>query len=149
MDLSRPGLTAGFAAATSASDATGAYTNVCLFAGRGDGRGGLVQQTIAATIDTSHWYRFKFKISNAEGKWALDIYDQGATHPAADSADGTLVTSLANLAFVKAPDGGLSAVGLYSSGNRNGASEPEDSGLALFDNIKVWQNPFGTIISVR
>ena len=141
--------TAGFTAATGASDATGAYTNVCLFAGRGDGSGGIVQQTIAATIDTSHWYRFKFKASKGEGKWALDIYDQGAMHPAADSADGTLVASLANLAFVKVPDGGLSAVGIYSSGNRNGASEPEDPGLALFDNIKVWQNPPGMIISIQ
>ena len=140
---------AGFTAATGASDATGAYTNVCLFAGKGDGAGGLVHQTIAATIDTSHWYRFKFKTGIAEGKWALNIYDQGATHPAANSADGTLVASLANLAFVKAPDGGLSAVGLYSTGNRNGAREPEDAGLALFDNIKVWQDPMGMKILIR
>ena len=109
----------------------------------------MAQQTIAATIDKSHWYRFKFKASNAEGKWALDVYDQGTMHPSADSADGTPVASLDNLDFVKVPDGGLSAVGLYSAGNRNGAREPEDSGLALFDNIKVWQDPPGMIMSVK
>ena len=140
---------AGFTAAAGTTDATGANPSVCLFAGKGDGAGGMTRQTIAATIDKSHWYRFKFKTDTADGKWTLDVYDQGAAHPVANSADGTLVVSLSDLPFVKAPVGGFSAVGLYSSGNRNGAREPEDAGLALFDNIKVWQDPPGMIIFVR
>ena len=140
---------AGFTAATGTTDATGANPSVCLFAGKGDGAGGMTQQTIAATIDKNHWYRFKFRTNPSEGKWTLNIYDQGAAHPVANSADGTLVASLSDLPFVKDPDGGLSAVGLYSAGNCNGAREPEDAGLALFDNIKVWQAPMGMVISIR
>ena len=140
---------AGFTAATGTTDATGANPSVCLFAGKGDGAGGMTQQTIAATIDKSHWYRFKFKSNAAVGKWTLDIYDQGAAHPTANSADGALVASLSDLPFIKVPDGGFSAVGLYSTGNRNGAREPEDAGLALFDNIKVRQDPMGIMISIR
>ena len=37
----------------------------------------------------------------------------------------------------------------YSTGNRNCAREPEDAGLALFGNIKVWTDPMGMMISIR
>ena len=83
------------------------------------------------------------------GTWTLKVYDQGASHPTASTPDGTLVKEESGLPFISQPEGGVSAVGLYATGNANGASSVEDAGQALFDNLKVYEAPRGACVIFR
>ena len=100
-------------------------------------------------MDKTAWYRFVVTTRPANGTYDLDVYRQG-THPAVSDANGTLVASYRGLAYGSGSDGELSAVGIDASGVRGLSPwDAEDPGCALFDNIVVDRQPYGTTFSIR
>lgn len=142
-------LAVGFRDETAAKDETGFFNDVGLYAEVGNGVGGSTTRSLETKAVPGHWYRFKLAFNRLLGMCSLTVYDQGADHPTADATDGMLVKEVSGLPFISQPEGGISAVGLYATGNANGASSVEDSERALFDNLKVHEAPRGTCVIFR
>ena len=142
--LAKAAIRFGFAPANATKDACGRYTTIAACA-----RNGAADETASFTVSKTSWYRFVVTTRPANGTYDLDIYQQGA-HPAVSDANGSLVASYRGLAYGNGSDGDLSAVGLDTSGVRGFTPwDVEDPGCALFDNIVVDRQPYGTSIAIR
>ena len=112
----------------------------------------LSVQTVASTgaeatsttsdfaIDKSHWYRFRVKArpSDVNPTFTVKVYDQGAAKPAANSADGILVATFADLALPAFGTEGMTTFGLAGAGfcgfSGGGIDDPN---VALIDNLSA------------
>jgi hypothetical protein len=104
-----------------------------------------------AAIDTSHWYRFRVKAAptNAGGTFTVNVYDQGATKPAANAADGTLVETFSDLALPAFDSEGMTTFGLAAAGFAGMGGGVDDPNVTLVDNLKVDFAPAAMMIIVR
>ena len=127
------------------------YTNVVLTVQSVASTGvSATSATSAAAIDKSHWYRFRVKADPPAGKFTVKVYDQGTAKPAANSADGTLVETFADLALPNFDGNGMTALGLAGAGFHSfldgGINDPY---VTLVDNLKVDFSPAAMMIIVR
>ena len=142
--LAKSAIRFGFVPSSETKDTCGRYTTIAACAGNG-----AAEEKASFTVDKTAWYRFVVTTRPANGTYDLDIYQQGA-HPAVSDANGSLVASYRGLAYTAGSDGDLSAVGIDTSGVQGFMPwNTEDPGCALFDNIVVERQPFGTSISIR
>ena len=142
--LAKAAIRFGFVPSSTSKDTCGRYTTIAACAGNG-----AAEEKASFTVDKTAWYRFVVTTRPVNGTYDLDIYQQGA-HPALSDANGTLVASYRGLAYADGSDGDLSAVGIDTSGVQGLSPwNTEDPGCALFDNIVVERQPFGTSISIR
>ena len=142
--LAKSAIRFGFVPSGETKDTCGRYTTIAACAGNG-----AADETASFTVDKTAWYRFVVTTRPANGTYDLDVYRQG-THPAVSDANGTLVASYRGLAYGSGSDGELSAVGIDASGVRGFSPwDAEDPGCALFDNIVVDRQPYGTTFSIR
>ncbi len=145
---SEPRIGFGFTA-VSGKDACSQFTNVVISVQTRNASQTSTRNSTAA-IDKSHWYRFRVKAEPPAGRFSVKVYDQGATKPAANSADGTLVETFANLALPAFPEPGLTTFGLAASnftGTRGGGID--DPNVTLVDNLMVDFAPAAMMIIVR
>ena len=137
--------------AVSGKDACSQFTNVVI---------SVQTRTSSATtttnsdvaIDKSHWYRFRVKAAptNAGGKFTVNVYDQGATKPAANAADGTLVETFSDVALPAFGGQGMTTFGLAASnftGTRGGGLD--DPNVVLVDNLSATFNPAAMMIIMQ
>ena len=127
------------------------YTNVVLTVQSVASTGvAATSTTSAANIDKSHWYRFRVKAEPPANKFTVKVYDQGTAKPAANSADGTLVETFADLALPNFGGNGMTTFGLAGAGFHSfldgGINDPY---VTLVDNLKVDFNPAAMMIIVR
>ena len=92
-----------------------------------------------ADVVPGKWYRFAVSANVSKGTYDIRLYDMGATHPAADAVNGTLVASLKDLAFEHSlgADDGVSAFSIHAYGIGGTLGNPgiDDENL-LVDNIR-------------
>ena len=92
----------------------------------------------AAAVDATHWYRFRVRADVPGGAFTVHVFDQGASHPVADSADGALVATFANLAMPSFGPLGLTTLGLGGAGiPAIYGGGPDDPTVALVDNLSA------------
>jgi len=116
----------------------GAYRNVSFYATDGTGVGASSNLYSTVAVDTSHWYRFRVACDTKEGKYDVSVYDMGAAHPEAATPVGECVASWTNLGFRWNMPEGFTALGIATYGNPVFiGNDPEDPGLALYDNIAI------------
>ena len=129
--------------AVSGKDACSQFTNVVISVQTRPSSAAVTTNSTVA-IDTSHWYRFRVKANptNAGGKFTVKVYDQGATKPAANAADGELVETFADLALPPFDGEGMTTFGLAAcnfTGTRGGGLD--DPNVVLVDNLSATFNP--------
>ena len=129
----------------------GYYKGTKLRALDGDLNGGGTVKYSAADVDASHWYRFKTTFDLEACTYDVEVFDQGADHPAsASTPNGAAYAAWKGLKFRRpAGDEGVTSICVNTYGNAPVLpGNPEDEGLALYDNILV-KCPGGTLIVVR
>jgi len=142
--LAKAAIRFGFAPASADADGCGRYATIAACAANG-----AADAVADFAVNKSAWYRFVVRTKPANGTYDLDVYQQG-THPAVSDANGMLVASFRGLAYADGADGDLSAIGIASGGVHGFAPwDAEDPGCALFDNIVVDRQPYGTSINIR
>ena len=131
-------------------NAVGHYTNVQISV-QSRTSSATTTTNSAVAIDRSHWYRFRVKAqpTNAGGKFTVNVYDQGATKPAANAADGTLVETFSDLALPAFGGEGMTTFGLAAAGFAGMGGGIDDPNVALVDNLSATFNPAATIIIMR
>ena len=85
-----------------------------------------------------------------KGTYSVRVYDQGAHPASASTPNGMLYYSASGLKMrVPAEPRGVTSICLNTYGNLYiNQADPEDPGLALYDNLKV-SSPKGLAILVR
>ncbi len=143
---SEPRIGFGFAI-SGGKNAVGHYTNV-LISVQSRTSSATTTTNSAVAIDKSHWYRFRVKAqpTNAGGKFTVNVYDQGATKPAANAADGTLVETFSDLALPAFGGEGMTTFGLAAAGFAGMGGGIDDPNVALVDNLSVNFNPAAFVI---
>ena len=136
--------------AVSGKDACSQFTNVVISVQTRTSSATTTTNSIVA-IDKSHWYRFRVKAAptSAGGTFTVNVYDQGATKPAANAVDGTLVETFENLALPAFGSNGMTTFGLAASnftGTRGGGVD--DPNVVLVDNLSANAIPFGAFVIV-
>lgn len=102
-----------------------------------------------ASIVPGHWYRFAAEVDPGAATYAVNLYDMGTAHPAADAANGTLVGTAQNLAFEHDVADGISVFSIYADGlGGELGSLGLDDGHVLIDNI-LFRPTSGTVITLR
>lgn len=127
-----PRISFGFACGTS-TKTFGRYESLNFAAGTQSGL-----SLSAASVDPARWYRFRVKADLPGGTFTVTVFDQGTAHPVADSPDGALVATFANLALPSFGPLGLTALGIGGAGmpaTYGGA--PDDPTAALVDNLSA------------
>ena len=147
---SEPRIGFGFTA-ISGKDACSQFTNVVISVQTRTSSETSTRNSTAA-IDKSHWYRFRVKAAptSAGGTFTVKVYDQGATKPAANAADGTLVETFSDLALPAFGGQGMTTFGLAASnftGTRGGGID--DPNVALVDNLSATFNPAAFVLILR
>lgn len=120
------------------------YNRAVLFVKDGTG-----EQLDTANADLTNWYRFVANFDLDRKTWRVDVYKQGASQPAADSADGTLVKSFEGLTFVNDDPSGFSAIGIAGGGTTGDRPLEADKRSVLFDNIKITGDDFGMLMLLK
>ena len=100
--------------------------------------------------EKSHWFRFKVKYDLGAGTYSVRVYDQGAHPASASTPNGTLYYSASGLKMRSAAEPrGVTSICLNTYGNQYvNPGDPEDPGLALYDNLRV-SEAGGMVIVVR
>ena len=147
---SEPRIGFGFTA-VSGKDACSQFTNVVISVQTRNASQTSTRNSTAA-IDKSHWYRFRVKAAptSAGGTFTVKVYDQGATKPAANAADGMLVETFSDLVLPAFGGQGMTTFGLAASnfsGTRGGGID--DPNVALVDNLSADFNPAAFVVIVR
>lgn len=140
----------GFCNDSNGSEGQGLYRTKKLRFLNGNGAGGGSVLDRAVTIKDDHWYRFKAVFNQKTRTYDVTVYDQGTEHPTLATPNGTKIHTETGIPF-RAPttEKGVAAIGLSSYGTTPVVScDPEDPGLALYDNLKV-SSPKGLAILVR
>ena len=140
-----------FGFGNNASQSDGYYKGTKLRVLDGDRNGGGTVLYSASNVDASHWYRFKATFDLEANTYDVEVFDQGAAHPASTATpNGAPYASWKGLKCRKpAEDVGVTSICLNTYGNPPVLpGDPEDEGLALYDNILV-ASPSGTLVLVR
>ena len=95
------------------------------------------------------WYRFVATVDLDAKTWRVDVYNQGAAHPASDDANGTLVQSFEDLSFLVDDPSGVSAFGLAAGASAGTQSTAEDTKCLLVDNVVVEEHQRGMAVIFR
>lgn len=103
-----------------------------------------------SAIANDHWYRFKVKVSPAEGRYSVSLYDLGTTHPTINgSAGASLIGAVRDLPFLndlEAGDG-IAAFNIHANGMGGVLGEAGvDADNVLVDNIDVSTIPATTFV---
>ena len=111
------------------------YTNVVLTVQTVAAKGAEATSTTSDfAIDTSHWYRFRVKAKQKDGKFTVRVYDRGV----ANSADGVLVATFEDLELPSFGDEGMTTFGIAGAGfcgfSGGGIDDPN---VALVDNLSM------------
>ena len=131
-------------------NAVGHYTNV-LISVQSRTSSATTTTNSTAAIDTSHWYRFRVKAAptNAGGTFTVKVYDQGATKPAANAADGMLVETFSDLALPAFGGQGMTTFGLAAAGFAGMSGGIDDPNVALVDNLSADFKPAAFMVIMR
>lgn len=147
---SEPRIAFGFASGA-ARNAVGQFTNLVVSVETvASADASAATATSDAAINPTHWHRFRVKAEPGSGRFAVRVFDQGATKPAASDADGTPVATLADLPLPAFEDPGMTTLGLAAtgfSGSRGGGLDDPD--VALFDNLSASFLDGGTLWIMR
>ena len=95
---------------------------------------------LEAEIDPTHWYRFRLEVNTEGGSYSATVIDMGATHPTAETKGGTVVGTVANVAFANALASGEGVSTILIEGkNVSGAygSLGVDPAHILIDNLHL------------
>ena len=98
--------------------------------------------------EKSHWFRFKVKYDLGKGTYSVRVYDQGEHPASASTPNGSLYYSASGLKMRTAAEPrGITSICLNTYGNQYvNPGDPEDPGLALYDNLVVREDGGLTII---
>ena len=116
-----------------------------------DCRAAVCGTALDASIDESHWYRFRLKVDPGAATCDARLYDMGVAHPTGGESGGTLVAAVVGIAFENALGAGegVSTLHIAGDGLSGGlGSLGVDPGHALVDNLKLTDVP-GLSISIR
>lgn len=103
----------------------------------------------SGSIFSHSWYRFVATVDLDAKTWRVDVYNQGAAHPASDDENGTLVQSFEDLSFLVDDPSGVSAFGLAAGASAGTQSTAEDTKCLLFDNVVVEEHRRGMAVIFR
>jgi len=119
------------------------------YQGNGDGSSGTMTAG-AASVDTTHWYRFVALLDLNAGTYTAAVYDMGTDQPAAEtSLPASPVETFGGAAFrfrmdLSAATGGLTTLGLSAYGVMGGDDASTDITLtARYDNLVIESKPVG------
>lgn len=100
-----------------------------------------------ATVDPSHWYRFRANVNIRDGKLTVDVFDQGAGKPDVSAEDGPRVATIADVAVTldHATTLGIAAKGIVS---RYGGGT-DDPSVVMVDHLAVTLVSSGLHIILR
>lgn len=141
-----PRLSFGFSDTANGADASGSrFTSRVLTVGTT-----TATSTSAATVDPTHWYRFRVVAKPPEGTFTVTVYDQGTTHPGMADADGSPVATFADVTLPFSRLEPMTAIGLCGcglAGSLGGGAN--DADVALVDNLSVNGTPLGLAVIIR
>jgi len=135
----------------------GTDTDIKFCAQNNNGTGDFVEYRHgAATVDTTHWYRFVALLDLSANSYTVEVYDMGTEQPTLETA--TPASPIENFGGascgfrmnLSAATGGLTALGISAYGVKGGGDASTDIDLtARFDNLVIESKPDGAAAFTR
>lgn len=144
-------LSFGFGRPSQAQDVCGNMNDVRIcYLYRTDAEASGETRYLDASIVRGNWYRFRATIDLDRRTYDLDVFNLGNAHPdlATKLTNAQRVASVSGVPFA-CLDEAISSLGVSAYGVAQiDPADPEDEGLALYDNIVV-RRPEGVMLLVR